>query len=175
LDLGPISSFKGVKKVGPHNASEAVRPRRCRNGVTLQPVNPLRLIWPDCGRQKLKSKKLFDPSSCIVCSEQKSNRRTQHNAYPCNPITHVRGRQPSSFVGFYLRQQSGGVTCYEIDRQLCVVCYRVSKPTPKVASRQHQCAGCGATIRVARRSPATPPKVCIQCVRRDVAIAPVLS
>jgi len=56
---------------------------------------------------------------------------------------------------------------YEIDRQLCVVCYRVSdKPTPKVASRQHQCAGCGATIWVARKSPATPPKVCIQCVRR---------
>ena len=111
--LGPWSNRfvqKRQKKVGPHNASEAVRPRSCRNGVTLQPVKPLRLIWPDCGRQKLKSKKLFDPSSC-VCSEQKSNRRTQHNAYPCNPITHVRGRQPSSFAGFYLRQQGGDATC----------------------------------------------------------------
>jgi len=64
----------------------------------------------------------------------------------------------------------------EVGRQLCFVCFRVSeKPTPKVASRQEQCAGCGAMIWVARKSPAAPPKICVQCVQRDVAVAPIVN
>jgi hypothetical protein len=63
---------------------------------------------------------------------------------------------------------------YVINQQLCVVCYRVvDMPTPKVVSHQQQCAGCRAMIWVARKSPATSPKICIQCTQNDGAIAPI--
>ena len=59
-----------------------------------------------------------------------------------------------------------------INQQLCVVCYRIAdRPTPKVASHQQQCASCRTMIWVARKSPAAPPKICIQCVQSDGAIA----
>jgi hypothetical protein len=41
--------------------------------------------------------------------------------------------------------------------------------------RQQQCVGCGATIWVARKLPVAPPKICIQCVQRDVTVAPILN
>ena len=63
---------------------------------------------------------------------------------------------------------------YAINQQLCFVCYRVAdRPTPKVASRQQECACCRAMIWVARKSPAAHPKICIQCVQSDAAIAPI--
>jgi len=46
-------------------------------------------------------------------------------------------------------------------------------PTPKVASDQQQCAGCHEVIWVAKNSPVAPPKICIQCVQSDGAIAQV--
>ncbi len=59
----------------------------------------------------------------------------------------------------------------EINRRLCVVCYRISeKPTPKVASHAQECAGCQAAIWVAKKSSTVAPKVCIQCVQSGAVI-----
>jgi len=79
-------------------------------------------------------------------------------------------------VEAYLRKIWGHGMYYEIKQKLCVVCYRISdNPTPKVASRQQQCACCCAAIWVARKSPAAPPKICVQCVQNDVSAAATLN
>jgi len=50
------------------------------------------------------------------------------------------------------------------DEQMCFVCYRVADmPTPRVPSFQRPCAGCGAPIWVAKKSPTALPKICIRC------------
>jgi predicted metal-binding membrane protein len=42
-------------------------------------------------------------------------------------------------------------------------------PTPKVPSVRQQCVHCRESIRVAKKSPAAPPKVCLPCVRIVIA------
>ena len=50
------------------------------------------------------------------------------------------------------------------DDRMCFICYRVTDmPTPRAPSVQRPCAGCGAPIWVAKKSPTALPKICIRC------------
>src|SRR5262249_21560793 len=67
-----------------------------------------------------------------------------------------------------LNSPGGGALYYVVDRQLCVVCYRVADmPTPRVPSEEQRCANCCEPIWVAKKWPAEPAKICSQCTERD--------
>jgi hypothetical protein len=56
---------------------------------------------------------------------------------------------------------------------ICVVCHRTADMTaPSVPSVEQKCAHCRASIWVAKRSPAGPPKVCLPCAKHFGAIIP---
>ena len=56
---------------------------------------------------------------------------------------------------------------FTIDDEICIVCHRVADmPTPRVPSDRQRCALCREAIWVSKKLAATPPKVCLQCVKR---------